>query len=567
MFNFRPYFPWLRFHTGPAEDDPPGFHFNPETPLGAQAHTFSLATPADMPDASRASINGDVGGAIGFPVGSGDPLNPFNEQGAASTSLDGGLYTRDPTSTFFPLMAEPSSFGPGLQDFGGQFQHDTSVPGFRVQLPDDPLGFHVRPSGFWMATGGLDPNALPEQAGLRSFGYTSGGDAAPTLGLSADEALPRGNSQSYSTNPPLYDPVYFPEPPPDRIQQALDEIARIYGLRRFRPTSLVNRPTTGVRNKPANDETGDDNPPIATDVFDPRYILPVQAGGGGARPPPPIRTPPSQIPQGQPSPATRGIGDNKGPPLGSPPSSSTSSSPTSPSPTSPSQGAPAPRAPARVGPQSNQAGPAAAAERSKTPPQSHPNPRVEAVWKRIAKVLNEDAPDPQYDKSSGRTTGVGVFVDRRLPEPAAGWKYNPPPGHLRSGYVGEIRLANRIVTALRNEVVVHYGMPAGVRGPDVISVAPDGTISVWDSKWRTAPNLISKGGHQRDTSLKNVWDKVKVEIPLAVKSGRLSAAAGAKALENADKGNFFVITVGTGNAHGGVVRFVEDGKYSDSGSK
>lgn len=169
---------------------------------------------------------------------------------------------------------------------------------------------------------------------------------------------------------------------------------------------------------------------------------------------------------------------------------------------------------------------------------------MEAVWNGIAKVFNQNAPDPRYNKSNGRQTGTGVFVDRRLPEPAAGWKYNPPPGHLRNGYVGEIRLANRIVAALKDEVVVHYGMPAGIRGPDVISVAPDGTISVWDSKWRTAPNLISKGGHQSDASLKNVWHKVKVEIPLAVRSGRLSAEAGAKALENADKGNFFVITVG-----------------------
>lgn len=182
-------------------------------------------------------------------------------------------------------------------------------------------------------------------------------------------------------------------------------------------------------------------------------------------------------------------------------------------------------------------------------------------------MLDEKAPDPKYDKSNGRETGVRVFVDRRLPEPAAGWKYKPPPGHLRRGYIGELKLANRIVAALKDEVVVHYGMPAGMRGPDVISVAPDGTISVWDSKWRTAPNLIGRGGHRSDASLKNVWDKVKVEIPLAVKSGRLSAEAGARAQENAEKGNFFVITVGTGNAHGGVVRSVEGGKYSDSGSK
>lgn len=179
-------------------------------------------------------------------------------------------------------------------------------------------------------------------------------------------------------------------------------------------------------------------------------------------------------------------------------------------------------------------------------------------------MLDEKAPDPKYDKSNGRETGVRVFVERRLPEPAAGWKYKPPPGHLRRGYIGEFKLANRIVAALKDEVVVHYGMPAGMRGPDVISVAPDGTISVWDSKWRTVPNLISRGGHQSKLSLITVQNEVEKQIDLAVKSGRLSPEAGAKATENAAKGNFFIITVGTGNAHGGVVKSVHNGKYSDS---
>jgi hypothetical protein len=192
---------------------------------------------------------------------------------------------------------------------------------------------------------------------------------------------------------------------------------------------------------------------------------------------------------------------------------------------------------------------------------------LEEAWPRIAKVLNEDAPDPTYDKSNGQETGVGTFVDRRLPAPAAGWKYNPPPGHLRSGYVGELKLANRIVTALEDEVVVHYGMPAGRRGPDVISVDPDGRISVWDSKWRTGPRLISSGAHQSELSLKQAWTDVRTQIELAVEAGRLSPEAGARALENATKGNFSIITVGTGNAHGGVVRPVQAGKYSDTRSK
>lgn len=168
---------------------------------------------------------------------------------------------------------------------------------------------------------------------------------------------------------------------------------------------------------------------------------------------------------------------------------------------------------------------------------------------------------------NGRETGVGRLVDRRLPGPAAGWKYNPPPGHLRSGYLGELRLANRIVSALKDEIVIHYGMPAGLRGPDVISVGPDGTISVWDSKWRTDPTSISRGGHETERSLNRVRDAVREQVQLAIESGRLPPEFAAKASENATKGNFLVVTVGTGSAHGGVVKSVQNGKHVDPRGK
>jgi hypothetical protein len=192
---------------------------------------------------------------------------------------------------------------------------------------------------------------------------------------------------------------------------------------------------------------------------------------------------------------------------------------------------------------------------------------LEEAWLRIAKVLNEDAPDPPYDESNGQRTGPRIYVDRRLPPPAAGWKYNPPFGHLRRGYEGELKLANRIVSALKDEIVIHYGMPAGMRGPDVISVGPDGTISVWDSKWRTDPTSISRGGHETERSLNRVRDAVREQVQLAIESGRLPPEVATKASENATKGNFLVITVGTGSAHGGVVKSVQNGKYVDPRGK
>jgi len=120
---------------------------------------------------------------------------------------------------------------------------------------------------------------------------------------------------------------------------------------------------------------------------------------------------------------------------------------------------------------------------------------------------------------------------------------------------------------LKDETVIHYGMPAGMRGPDVISVGPDGTISVWDSKWRTDPMSISRGGHETERSLNRVRDTVREQVQLAIDSGRLPPEVAAKALENATKGNFLVITVGTGSAHGGVVKSVQNGKYVDPRGK
>jgi hypothetical protein len=70
-----------------------------------------------------------------------------------------------------------------------------------------------------------------------------------------------------------------------------------------------------------------------------------------------------------------------------------------------------------------------------------------------------------------------------------------------------------------------------------------------------------------DESLVRASYVVRKEIQLAVASGRLPPEVGAKALENATKGDFLVITVGTGNAHGGVVRSVQNGKYVGSRGK
>src|SRR5205814_1941151 len=102
---------------------------------------------------------------------------------------------------------------------------------------------------------------------------------------------------------------------------------------------------------------------------------------------------------------------------------------------------------------------------------------------------------------------------------------------------------------------------------DIISVSPNGDISVWDSKWRRRPQSIGNaaGAHQTELSLKTARKLVDESVQDAIRSGRIppNTIMAQKVSENAGKGNFTINTVGTGDAHGGVVTCVRDGAFAD----
>jgi hypothetical protein len=129
---------------------------------------------------------------------------------------------------------------------------------------------------------------------------------------------------------------------------------------------------------------------------------------------------------------------------------------------------------------------------------------------------------------------------------------------LKKGLIGEFQLANRIVMTLPGERVVHYGNAAGQQGADIISVSPDGIISVWDSKWRRGPRSMSEGGraHQSQEALDRLCDQVQLHTNEAVKSGRLPLNVATKAMQNAEARNFFINTIGTGSAYRAVAQSV-----------
>jgi hypothetical protein len=96
----------------------------------------------------------------------------------------------------------------------------------------------------------------------------------------------------------------------------------------------------------------------------------------------------------------------------------------------------------------------------------------------------------------------------------------------------------------------------------VFSVDPNGEITILDSKWRAADTSISSSGraHQTKRSLDGVLRHTEPNIKAAVKSGRLSPEAGARALENFENRNVTIVTVGTGNARDGVIERIVGGE-------
>jgi hypothetical protein len=520
-------------HFKPPADDPPGLRVaadgsvrngSPNDPnlwsLGHDPHTGVTPPTGTSSDALRPFADGsNLFDLLGQQRSNTDPIPSF----------DGGSLPPHATSLLFPRMTEPRFSWSDLLDDGGELHAgpDGPSPGFRVEPSTDESSTSRIPGDVSV---GDDPSSHFD---VSSFGYDPIADVASSIDArTAGGILPVGIDPE--TYPPS-DPTHFPAPPRDPVQEALDQIARIY---RIDWQGSDGRPTAFRDGKSANGPTA-----AVGDAFDPRYIVPT--GGGPVRPPP-------------------GPGHNGGPPLRP---DSTSRIPTQSSRAAPSQANP----PAQQPPDSSAAAGAAAAgaaateQRNEAAPPDPEAPEKLEAWQRIVRVRGEEVPDNQYLGPRGRNTSAGVRLNPKLPEPAAGWGYRPAQRHLRDGYRGELQLANRIIAALPNEIVIHYGMPAGRQGPDVISISPSGMISVWDSKWRTGLRSIgpSQRAHQSSTSLDDLYWEVLRHIRMATRSGHLPPDVSASAMKNIIARNFDIYTIGTGNAHSGVAQSVRDGVPTD----
>jgi hypothetical protein len=190
-----------------------------------------------------------------------------------------------------------------------------------------------------------------------------------------------------------------------------------------------------------------------------------------------------------------------------------------------------------------------------SPLPEEPDPKE---FEHIARWLSERnfrADKKHYPGADGIDTAIGVRLDPRVGEPAAGREYLPNYPSHRKGLEGEYDLANEFVRQFPDHTIIEFGRKAGEHGPDVISVGPNGEITLLDSKWRGADASISpsRRAHQTEWSLENALGRAEKSIPKALASGRLSLEAAARAQENVDKGKVTIVTVGTGSARNGVI--------------
>jgi hypothetical protein len=524
MFNFRPKVPWLHVPTEPLEEAPPGFHVTPEASQRPWWDVFSMpnAYTPDFCVGQRVQANVDGVGHDGS-LGNPEEFNWSVQPAAPVVPSETDPYQQ---SGVWPRPDRmPKSSGP---EANAEPTPEILVPGFRVE---DDAQRHPSPADDWR------PDSWPQNVQGGPFDIGS----EPPVGNRPGSFI--ASAGSYASNLSSYDPVYFPEPPPNRVQHALDEIARLYGLDPFRPTGLTSRPGSSIRTNNAEDGAREDYPTV--NGLDPRYILP--ANVGGMRPPPPPSKPPTA--QGQPSPQNQRIQTR--------PSNTHNNSPDPTSP--PKSGYPRPAQP--VHPSGRPVGErpldvkGSAIVAELLAPKADLDKHIERI-RPAARVRDDAATNNQSVPPGGLTTKAGVQMHPDAPPPAV--DELPIHEHLKNGVIGEQQLVNRIMTTLPGERVLYYGNAAGQQGADIISVSPEGNISVWDSKWRGGPRPMSEGARARrkNQTLDSLCDEVKGEIIKAVEAGRLPLHIAAKAMENATAKNFFINTIGTGSAHRGVSQYI-----------
>jgi len=187
-------------------------------------------------------------------------------------------------------------------------------------------------------------------------------------------------------------------------------------------------------------------------------------------------------------------------------------------------------------------------------PQSDAREQAELIenWRQLLKRRGEPALDGQYRGDRGIQTALGVRLPPDVGEPAAGRNAFPEQEHLRKALIGEFELVNRVKAVRPDEIVLHFGNAPGAQGPDVLSIGRDRVINAWDSKSRSAERSV---GPSMAASFELDRAQVEAYVWKAINEGRLPRDVGLEALQKFNAGTYNICTVGTGNAHDGMVEF------------
>ena len=309
MFNVRPekFSPWIRFK--PPSNDPPGFRMaadgsirgSDDSGLGFRGYNSSANTAPSL----------DIGFGEYNTAGSSNPFGfiaPYTPATDPIPSFDGESLPPLPTAPLFPQMTEPQLLWPSLQGYDGDLgtRPETPVPGFHVEPPaDDTPGFRVVADGPTQGAFEVTPQIGPFEYGLRT-------DAAPPIEPGSDYMSRPADNGVHPTLHGTLDPPYLPRPLRAPVQEALDQIAKIYAGVRASPGGLFDRQGSNTSSVMLRGGFGDGLVPAVSEVLDPQHILPTQ--GGGWRPPPdhnkprplPKPTPDSSRPQQPLPPRTQG---------------------------------------------------------------------------------------------------------------------------------------------------------------------------------------------------------------------------------------------------------------------
>lgn len=478
MFQVRPPFPWLHVSPEDEERQLPGFNVQSRLLAGfiraAQASTGNGGSFPTDPFGVHAPVEAPQFGTARWPswLGSEDSDPPWPEY---RPELPPGENDEDQDIE----IQVPSGISGSVID---------TVP----QLPPPPPS---RPPPSWPVEPWPEPTTDPEKEEVDS------------------ESVPIPAPWPYPAPPAPMPPP--PLPRTDPVAEAMDQLARIYGLRGTvqrvpGPPPLLAALQAGGE----GDRSQGDFPTTPAYGIDPRYIVPTagwrfpKGPRGPSRPQPPS--------------------DNwKRPPRNH-------NNPPGPPPTS---------LPPR-------------------PPKEPLNQLIELIL-RIGPLLAGQDYDPFADMEvppGGIRTRAGVRMHPDLPEPAAGRDYLPRRKAHRRGYKGELILANRVAMEAPGEIVIHYGNRAGVQGPDIITVNRQGRVFILDSKWRTRPRGITENSKAHpNLDVAETVELLLEELLNAYKRGQISGALYRRSVEEVRGGNFSIGTIGTGNAYDGVVQDVVNG--------